>query len=170
MTGRPHSAWTIALSVCAVVMALAALAKVAEAYGRPWAPLGPYSEVHVVSSLGDPRVKGVEVPGPVRTAGQRCASETVMVVGVVSWVSVDPAGSIVPVGQEASSRLAGCHDHHWAMPIPPGVSQRTVEEGGRMAWRVSGTDTPYGDSGRAGVPALWSSEPFTVVVPISGRG
>lgn len=143
-----------------VVVAVTAIAALVHD-PAPWAPLYGYDD----QTVENPYVEAADVTARVSVdvTAKKCAHEPVTVVGQSSWVSVEPAGRIVPIGQGVARREKGCTRLSYRNAVPGGVLVDTAELGGRVAWRLVGTENPV-DGRRQGVPATWRTDPVIVVV------
>jgi len=141
-----------------------------------WSPLGPYPTQDVVSdrTMDVSEGAGTTITVPVVSSaedvtveGVKCNDEAVTVSGTVSWVSVDPPGTQIRVGEGIRDRAPGCSSFTFHNPIPPEVVERTAElqaAGFTPVWRVTGTETPQRDNGETGESLSWTTEPFVVEV------
>ncbi len=149
-----------------------------------WTPLGPYPIQQIVSS------QPVSLSGgSVDVIGKKCADDDTPVRGVVIWTSVSPATVLIPDREGAAvaastdpdfldefAEAGGtvsidpetgrrCLSRLYTNEIPAAVaaqSRRWLADGKRVAWIITGTETPT-DGNREGVPLVWSSEPFEVI-------
>ena len=140
----------------------------------PWAPLGPYPEQDIISDRTVEVSEGagtttvvplVRSDEDVTVEGVKCNDEPVTVSGTVSWVSVDPPGTQIRVGEGIRDRTAGCHAFTFHNPVPPSVVARTrtlTDQGYQPVWRITGTETPQRPDGTTGEALSWTTEPFVV--------
>lgn len=122
---------------------------------RPWDPLGEYPVQEVTNG---PKIP---IAATVHVTATKCADVTVDVRGSSSWASVTPPGTIIPSGQGAGQREAGCTVIDYENRIPDEVAA-VVRAGGSTVWRIVGTETPF-EEGREGVPRAWRTEDFEIV-------
>ncbi len=177
--------WTAAIA-WTVTVVLASAQVVAWVTDKDvWSPLGPYPPQRVlnVQPISLETVEHVDV------VGTKCADDNTPIEGVVRWQSVTPGGVIVVAATgsaiasptdaslldkfgEAGGTVSvddktgrRCFTRLYENQIPTQVaadSRRWIGEGRRVAWIITGTETPS-DGDRQGLPVVWSSEPFEIV-------
>lgn len=137
---------------------------------EPWSPLGDYptQSIEVRQSPGEiPRFElGEDATIPVK--GTKCndTNTPVTVVGTLSWVSIDPRGSVFLIAEGTGERLPGCTTTRFENQIPPEVIARQRELGlAEMVWAIQGTETPVRD-GEEGVVVPWTTENFVLVMEV----
>ena len=128
-----------------------------------WNPLGAYPIQKVIN-----RNHLVHLDGTVDVTAQKCAREReVKVRTSLIWLPVNRPELFVPAvkgGQSVRYRSCGPSPTQssfgYHTPIPDGVRAAVAE--GLHIWRIAGTETPYDDHGREGVPRAWTTETFTI--------
>lgn len=132
-------------------------------------PLRPYTQVGEQDVLS-PEVEGIPTvyafgdgPHSVPVRGLKCVDERTTVTGVLYFQAVEPPGSLVRVGEGEREREAGCENVKFDNDIPDRVLAITRRQpGGRMLWRVSGSETPVRSDGLTGVTRSFRSEVFAI--------
>lgn len=171
MTGPRRETVSLRLAVAVAVASIVTLVLVLVAQvldEPPFDPLGEYPTQQVRS-----RVEGMEGPAAmvgdvVVVAGIKCngSDRPVKVRGSLSWVSIDPRGSIVQVGGGTAMRSPGCTSFRFENPMPDAVRDRSVELLGRgivPIWHITGYEEPIAPNGHPGVRRDWQTENFMVV-------
>lgn len=150
-----------------------------------WSPLGPYPTQQVLTA----QPISLAATTHVDVVGTKCAADNTPVEGVVRWQSVTPGGSIVVAaigsslaaptdiglldkfgeagGTVTVEPITGrrCFTRLFENTIPAEVREHSVRwltENKRVAWIITGTETPS-DGKREGVSVVWSTEPFEIV-------
>lgn len=128
-----------------------------------------YPEQDVTNTLPGIDGPALLVTEDLLVTGRKCVlgDEPVPVIGILSWVSVDPAGSVLEVGRGSTTRKPGeCTDQNFVNPVPPIVEERTRDlVTGRtspcMTWVITGTEQP---NDRHQAAETWTTEPFQLCV------
>ncbi|HEY5201648.1 MAG TPA: hypothetical protein VIJ31_12160 [Acidothermaceae bacterium] len=158
---RRHRAITTAFVVLScVVLALAVFGALVIAHlaAKPFDPLY-FPGQHVASAT-------VHVGQDVTVTATRCnrSSKPVVYHAVKEWVSVDPPGSTVPVGDTSATEAPGCTNFTFKDPMPPLVVSRTnglLSTGLKsVTWRIAAVDTPEGHN--RPVTVSWATTPIVV--------
>jgi len=131
----------------------------------PYDPLGDYPVQKVTTSIPGVLGPATTTDGVVLVTGTKCnnSRSAVTVRGETAWQSIDPRGGMVPLGHAIAHRQAGCETRTFANPVPPEVAEITERLGGKVIWRITGTETPLDRHGHEGVPRTWVTENFTVI-------
>lgn len=155
---------TIAAAALAVALMFFALAYWSSRDAQ-WDPLGDYPTQQVLNknhTVG--RDETVDV------TAQKCAREPkVAIRATLSWVPVDHSEFAVTPNAPGrlSYRYSSCGKtpdvtiYSYTNPIPPGVLA-ILDQRGLHSWRITGTDTPFDEEGKPGVPRTWTTETFTI--------
>lgn len=151
--------------VAAVAAAVAASTVTWWLMSQSFDPLGDYPPQDVIADErhGVPTVTAAD---DVHVVGIKCneSDAPVQVAGHAAWQSVDPPGTVITVGEGTAIREPGCERFEFVNPVPPDVLARTRELGGRVLWRITGTETPIRGDGIRGVPRTWTTETLAVEV------
>ena len=162
--------------VCVVALAVSLFFNLRDV--SEWNPLGAYPQQTVVNPI-------VRPSDQVTIRAVKCVSAhyPVNVKGVLQWQSVQPAGTVIVVGDGAAVRYPadyaklptsvprpgrdGCTTFTYTNPIPLAVVSRSAEVCRQStnaiapSWRITGVETPVDDS-RSGVARAWQSDVITV--------
>jgi hypothetical protein len=91
--------------------------------------------------------------------------EAVTFQGATSWVTINPAGTVVPAHSGVGVALVGCVTSTFSNAMPPGVIAATeaffaqgIEP---VTWRITGVETPLNHS--RSVTAGYVTNDFTIV-------
>lgn len=120
------------------------------------------------------RLAGIDGPAALVTddlsvTGEKCNKHyrSIRLHGVIEWISVDPAGTVIPVGEAAGVRVPGCIEKTFLNPIPAAVLKRSQElfRNGTpyVVWKITGTETP--DDHRIQAES-WETEPFALYAEV----
>ena len=111
----------------------------------------------------------VRVGQDVTVTAVRCnrSKEPVVYHAVKQWVSVDPLGSTVLVGDTSATEQPGCTSFTFQDPMPGLVISRTnglLSTGLKsVTWKIAAVDTPEGHANPTTVS--WSTTPIVVTAP-----
>lgn len=109
----------------------------------------------------------------ITNTGVKCVKEEEGIVdirGTLSWVSDEPPGRIIKVGEGSNTRGPGCQQYSFSNPIPDEVREQmeVLKSNGVHAsvWHITGTETPFrrvGDETEEGDSRTWKTTTFTVI-------
>lgn len=160
--------WLMAVNLCVLLVVSAFTVDAWLGARDRFDPLGDYPTQQILNeTVSD--VPTLTLLEDVIVEGIKCSNETrpVQVSGVTTWVSVEPPGSIIQVGEGTALRNPGCEEFVFVNPIPPDVADRTLElfrDGlGSVEWRITGIETPIREDGKRGEPRTWTTEPFLII-------
>lgn len=145
-----------------------------------WDPLGTYAgpdgleqtvqNTRVTDDDGTPLF---DIDDVLPVVGTKCVEWPlpVKITGKVSWLSMDPRGTVIPTGEGATVREPGCDTVTFENDVPDAVREATREAINRdpsrayVKWRITGTEVPTDERGRRGASRTWVTDVFALGLP-----
>lgn len=170
---RLSSPWMIRLAYAALAAVVALVSVVTyETWQRAsdWDPLGEYPVQTLLNADGTSPI-GVPtyyLDDEITVQGKKCnaAASPVRISGTMSWISDQPPGTIITLGNSAGVRQPGCSQMTYSNPIPKPVLERvmqlTKQGQTQSVWHMAGVETPEREEG-LGERRSWVTPSFIVV-------